>query len=237
MIYAEHDFTMNFCNAIGYSNDFMMRDILIDEVGRLIIENKADVVKLLRNNGINATVNDSPETIALYITNEIAKKNEAIVNGIAAMISRNQFNEQKFKTFTGAVLAQKGKHMNADATTGDKTAALIAGAKTGGLTGAAATPTEKSFWKKLGEAFKDPAIQQSASTLIAAGLTKAYDKSTPKTTSENQANLNERLKINQVKQKPKLDYKKIIIITGGLVIIGTLAFLLIKAKKQQQSTI
>ena len=59
MIYKEHNFTENFCNAIGYKDDSMMKDIVFDELSRLIVDEKPDVVKLLRANGINVSVKDN----------------------------------------------------------------------------------------------------------------------------------------------------------------------------------
>jgi hypothetical protein len=217
MINAEHDFTHNFCNAIGYENDFMMKDIIIDEVGRLIVENKADVVNLLRKNGINATVNDSPKIISGLLVNEISKENTPVIKGISDMIAKNRFDESKYKSILG--FQEKAKEAVKAATSTGQTST--------------AQKTDGTFWKKLGEAFKDPQVQQSASTLIAGGLAKAYSKTTPKTTTENQANLDERLKINQTRQKEKINYKKIAIISGIVAVVGLLAFQIYKMKKAQ----
>ena len=102
MIYKEHDFTENFCNAVGYKDESMMRDIMFDELSRLIVEEKPDVIKLLRNDGINANVQDSDIVISNLITKEIAKGNNKITNGIADLIAKNRFEETKYKSFLSA---------------------------------------------------------------------------------------------------------------------------------------
>lgn len=38
IIHVSHNFTENFLNAIGASDEFMQQEMLIDEVGRLICE-------------------------------------------------------------------------------------------------------------------------------------------------------------------------------------------------------
>jgi hypothetical protein len=196
MINAEHDFTENFCSAVGYSNDFMMKDIIIDEVGRLIVENKPDVVRLLRQNGINATVNDSSKVISVYLVNEISKENEPIISGISLMIAKNRFEEQKYKSFIGKIKSEKNsKNKNA-----------IGDIET-----------------------------QGATNIIKEALSKAYNKISPKQTAENQANLDERLKINQTRQKAKLNIKRILIITGIAGILGFMAYQLYKARKISQT--
>jgi hypothetical protein len=216
MIYAEHDFTENFCSAVGYSDEFMMKDIIIDEVARLIVEEKSDVVKLLRSNNINVTVNDNNETISNAIVNEVSKGNDSVTNGISEMISRNRFDHDKFKSFLGI-----GKKKTATQ--------KVAGS------GQSSTKQQKdgAFWKKLGSIAKNENTQEGVSGLLALGLKKSFDKKTATTTQQNQANLNERLKINQAANtKRKWNVKKIILVFGIVGAVSFVAWRIYKLKKQ-----
>jgi hypothetical protein len=105
MIYKDHNFTENFCNAIGYNDEGMMKDIILDELSRLIVDEKTDVVKLLRDNDINVSVKDNDIVIANIITNEISKGNDKITKGIADLIAKSQFNSESYKSFSGKLSA------------------------------------------------------------------------------------------------------------------------------------
>lgn len=214
MINAEHDFTLNFCNAIGYDNEFMLKDIIIDEVARQIVENKNDVVKLLRSNNLNATINDPNNVIAGILINEIAKGNKSITTGIADMISKNRFEVKKFeKTFKNLVEPVNTSTINTSI-------------------GQTSTTQDKQFWSNLTKILENETVQNTVTTLISNGLEKAYSKDTPNTTSENTANLNERLKINQTRQASQINYKKIVIISGIVIVVGILIVQIVKLKNR-----
>jgi predicted RNA binding protein with dsRBD fold (UPF0201 family) len=110
MIYKDHNFTENFCNAIGYKDEGMMKDIILDELSRLIVDEKTDVVKLLRDNDINVSVKDNDIVIANIITNEISKDNDKVTKGISDLITKSRFNTESYKSFSGKILsADAGK--------------------------------------------------------------------------------------------------------------------------------
>jgi hypothetical protein len=213
MINVEHNFTENFLNAVGFNDEFMVKDIIIDEMARQIVENKPDVVKLLRSNNLNATVRDNDSVIANIIINEIQKGNENIINGMSNMIAKNRFDkptyDTKFKQATGQYNAL------------DDTSA-----------GQTSTTQNKTFWTNLKTVLQNENVQSSISDLISAGLKRAYSKDSPQTTQENAANLNERLKINQMKKQKKIDYKKLIIFTGVSLLVGVLVIKIVQLKKQ-----
>lgn len=203
MIYKDHDFTENFCCAIGYQDEPMMKDILYDELSRLIIDEKSDVVKLLRNNSINVSINDDPQVIANTIINEIEKSNDFIIKSISDMISKNRFDEKKYQSFIG------DKKLSAD---GKKSSKLF---------------------QNIGAVLKSDKVQEGASDVISKGLKSVFNKEKPDETSKNTAAMNERLKMSQAsKTKKKLNLKVLAIITVIGLTIGILGYKLYKSSHQ-----
>ena len=202
MIYKEHNFTENFCNAIGYKDDSMMKDIVFDELSRLIVDEKPDVVKLLRANGINVSVKDNDLVISNLITNEISKGNNIITKGVSDLIAKGRFETQKYKSFTS-------RNMSADAKESSK------------------------LLESLTTLINDKNVQDSVSTVTASALKKAFDKKNPTTTAQNNANLNERLKMSQASNtKKKVNVKAVVIISVVGIVIAILAIKLYKSNHQ-----
>jgi hypothetical protein len=201
MIFKDHNFTENFCNAVGYKDEGMMRDIILDELSRLIVNEKADVVKLLRGNGINVSVNDNDLVISNVVTNEISKGNEIIIKGISDLITKNQFDQKKYESF-----------MSADAKTDPK--------------------KKTSLFNTLKGVVKDENVQESISTLAANKLKKIFNKETPDTTAQNNANVNERLKMSQAANtKKKINTKAILIVVAIVVVVGIVGVKLYKSRQ------
>jgi hypothetical protein len=71
MINATHNFTENFLNAIGSNDEMMLDELAIDELARLIVENKRDLVEILRKNNVNSSIRDKDEKLAKMITKYI----------------------------------------------------------------------------------------------------------------------------------------------------------------------
>ncbi len=44
MIYAEHDFAKNYFNAVGHNDKFSVKQQLIDEIAKLIIISKKELL-------------------------------------------------------------------------------------------------------------------------------------------------------------------------------------------------
>jgi len=203
MIHKEHDFTVNFCCAVGYDEDFHLNEIIIDELARVIVEDKKEIVSLLRSENVNVTVNDSDKVIKNAVVKEIANGNDTIANGISQMIIKKQFDEEKYNSFISAI----GKK--------DKS----------GKSG--------KFKEKLFGALKDENVQEGAANLIAAGLKKAFNRNKKTETIQNDAELDERLKVNEARQKEKLDWKKIALIFAGIGVGAFIIIRLIKSRQQQ----
>lgn len=211
MIYAEHDFTQNFCNAIGYEDSFMLKDIIIDEIARQIVENKKDVVGLLRKQNINVSIRDNNQIISNAVINEISKGNDEVTKGISNMISLNRFDDTKYKNILGF-----GKKK-------------------------ASSPTEQkkkgAFLSKLKTLSKNENVQEGVAGLLAYGIKKTFDKkkASSKEVDENKANLDERLKINQSKNtKEKFNWGKIVLIGGIAIVISGLLIYAIKKSRQTE---
>lgn len=95
MIWGKHNFTSNYINAIGYRDEFMAEEIIIDEIARLIVEDKKDVVEALRKAGINATYKDNNGFIKALLVKEIENENPDIIRFISEKIVHNQVDSAK----------------------------------------------------------------------------------------------------------------------------------------------
>jgi len=100
MIFAKHDFTDNFFSAVGYQDELMEDLILIDEIARLIVDDKKSIVDLLRANGINVTYKDNPDMIKTYLVREIENDNEKVIGFLSSRIVLNQVDESRLKEIT-----------------------------------------------------------------------------------------------------------------------------------------
>ncbi|MDD5358423.1 MAG: hypothetical protein PHX80_04700 [Candidatus Nanoarchaeia archaeon] len=202
MIHKEHDFTINFCCAAGYDEEFHMNEIIIDELARLIVEDKKDVVTLLRSNNVNVTVNDSNRVVKDAVVKEIANENENVITAISNMVIKKQFDQEKYKSFVDAVGKSKEKK-------------------------------DRKLKDSLSKVIQNENVQEGASNLIAGGLKKLFNKNKKETTAKNDANIDERLKINEARQKEKINWKTIGLILLG---IGVGSFIIYKIIKSRQNT-
>lgn len=97
MIFASHNFTENFLNAVGYDDSQMETMIIIDEIARLLVDDKKAVVEQLRKSGINVSYKDNPEIIKAYLIHEIESGNQNILNFLSRQIILNQLDEPTAK--------------------------------------------------------------------------------------------------------------------------------------------
>ena len=112
MIYADHDFAFNYFNAVGVNDKFSIQHQLLDEIARLIVENKKDIVDLLRKNGFNVSIKDNEVKIGEIIASEIGKKNKQIISGITKIIiDKHSITDKKIK---GTALEKKINKLRAD---------------------------------------------------------------------------------------------------------------------------
>ena len=101
MVYADHDFCFNYFNAVGGKDQFMQRDILIDEIAKLIFDDsyKKLLVNILRENGYNISMKDKPERISNIVSDQIKRNNQAIIDDITNLISiKNGVKEYNFSS-------------------------------------------------------------------------------------------------------------------------------------------
>jgi|WetSurMetagenome_2_1015567.scaffolds.fasta_scaffold427725_2 hypothetical protein len=207
MIFGQHNFTANYLNAVGYNDEFMSDQIIIDEVARLIVDDKKNVVEALRKNGVNATYQDNNDLIKALMVKEIENENPDIIRFLTDRIIANQLNEEKYHEFVDQ--AQK----NATGTTG----------------------TKSKFSENVGKVLQNENVKDAMSTLLSKGIKKVFSKKNKSKTSNDQQ-LSERLKVNemQASTSTKKSSKKILIIVfaslAGATIIGTLIYFLMKRK-------
>lgn len=216
MIYAKHDFTRNFVNAIGYDDNRMLSDMIIDELARLIVEDKKDVVKLLRNEGINVTVNDNEKVIANFVTSEISKGNIKFTDELSKIIAKKRVDPA---TIVSLHAKNQQAKKSADSTT-------------------TTTTTKKTFWQTLGNILSNEKVQEAASTIISSVLQSSYNKSLAQQTAENQAALDERLSANQMYSASGSKKTWMIVgIVAGVLIVGTIVTILVLKNKKRNSNI
>lgn len=228
MIFADHNFTENFCSASGNQDGFMLNEIVIDELARQIVENKNDVVSLLRRHGVNVSLNDNNKTISLATTREIAKGNKDISKTIANQIMSNRFEKEVFHKFNGT-RNSRSKNKGADGVAEANTAAEDEKKK---------LIDWGSIWSGTkdvaSELVNDEVIRESASTYLSDLLNRAFNNSSPTQTNNNQNQLNERLLVNQTRQSSQVSVKGVAIFTGIVVVAGVLTYLIVKAKRNAE---
>ena len=220
MIYANCDFTKNFLNAVGYDDKTMITDMVNDELARLIVERKKDVVALLRSEKVNASVNDSNPEIANYVVDEIKNKNPNVIKKISQMITFNRLDEITAKTF-------KEKYQNAIGN--------IDASVTQAATSIPTTETKTTFWQNLGSIFKNEQVQEGVSTIVANVLTDAFSKGDTASTTANQDALNERLYANEMYLSAQAKSRKtwtIVGIVAGVAVLTIVTIIIVKGKKQ-----
>jgi flagellar basal body-associated protein FliL len=198
MIFARHDFTTNFFNAVGLDDKFMETNILIDEIARIIVDDKKSVVDALRSIGINVTYQDNNDTVKAYVVKEITNGNDKIINFFTQQIIKNQLDTNQLMD-----VAQKFK---ADATANPK--------------------QQTKAGQLITSILSDPTVQQGASTLISNGIKSLFAK-TNANQSSNAQQLAERLKLNQMQAANKKENKYVALkVIGALILAGGLGYLI-----------
>lgn len=86
MIYADHDFATNFFNAVGNNDTFSVQHQIIDEIAKLVVINKRDIVQLLRGAGINISIQDNNLKVGSYLASELKRGNANVKAGIVDLL-------------------------------------------------------------------------------------------------------------------------------------------------------
>lgn len=222
MIFANHDFTHNYLSAVGYEDEMAVKQMIIDELAKLIVDDKKDVVKLLRGEGVNVSYGDNNLTVSRFLTTEIKKGNQKVINQVSDMIANNSIDDEGAKTVLNSFLGADAK-------------------RTGKLKGLF---KKEELFTKLKTLAKDEKVKEGVSSLIAMQLQKTYNKKNTQSAS-NQAQLDQRLVINEAKSKTSRSSKKgrkkglkIGLIVGGSAILAAAAFLIIrKSMSSGESTV
>lgn len=212
MIFGRHNFTSNFLNAVGYQDEFMADQIIIDEVARLIVEDKKNVVEALRKAGVNSTYRDNNDLVKAMLIKEVEDGNKDIIKWIADKIVQNQVDELKLKEI---VALPKSKSEGKNSTIKNATG---------------------SFADNLGKVLQNENVKEAVSGLIASGVSKLFSKKNTQKASNDQQ-LAERLKINEMqaataKTKKKKTLVILLVIAGTLTIAGVV-FFLVKRKYEK----
>jgi hypothetical protein len=221
-IYIEHNLTENFINAVGYDDKFMQAEILIDEIARLIVDDKRFVVRLLRSQNINVTIRNNNEKIADALLRNI--DNPVILKKLSSRIADEidtDYLKQKNNQYQNLFGIGKNKTEKTPKQKKEKSGAV------------------KNLLSKL---FQDEEIQENVGTMIGTSIKKAFQKK--KTAKKGAAKitnsdiLKERLKINEMqnskKKKPFPQWAKIAIIsTASVGVVLTIVLIVSKLKKKR----
>jgi hypothetical protein len=211
IIHVSHNFTENFLNAIGASDKFMQQEMLIDEVGRLICDNKRDIVELLRNNNINVTIRDKETKIAQILPRYIYS-DEKIRLAIASLIVERAVNIEKLSTIVNDTYnpsSQKKQDNSVNSQFSDNIKAIIS----------------------------DSNAKDSMITAIATSLQSTFDTKVvgdaPSALESNSKILQERILMNQLESINKLPlWAKVSIGVGVTVLIVGIVYLAGKLLKK-----
>jgi predicted transcriptional regulator with HTH domain len=208
MIFAKHNFTTNFINAIGYQDEFMADQIIIDEVARMIVDDKKNVVEALRKVGVNATYKDNNDFIKALLVKEIEDGNPDILKFLSEKILQNQADEEKLKELV---------HESPQNATGS-------------------VKTKSKFGENLSKIFKDENVKESLTNILSSGIKNVFSKKNTEKTS-NDEQLTERLKVNEMKSATKKTSKKKILIIAGVTIgvVGLAVFVYYLVRRKYEN--
>lgn len=117
MIFAYHNFVDNYASADARNDDFMKKTIIVDEIARVITNNKIQLVKLLRSNGVNATYNDTSKRL-LELTLMLISQNEGFIFDLKNLIVQNHKQ--------GAVASANGKFISDELASKDASKGVMA---------------------------------------------------------------------------------------------------------------
>ena len=94
MQYIKHSFVKNFNNAVKYKDSHFMKDLLHDEIAKLIVHDKNNVVRAIINGGI--TIDKIPsnrKTAKIIITN--ISRNEKLRKGLIELILQHDLSDSQ----------------------------------------------------------------------------------------------------------------------------------------------
>jgi hypothetical protein len=118
MIYANHNFLENYASADGRKDAFMKEQIIVDEIARLITNNKIEVIKLLRKHGVNATYNDTSDRVVELVLMLISQNDTFVIELKKLILSNNKKIEGDAKYSNAVDELVVGEDSSNDASTG-----------------------------------------------------------------------------------------------------------------------
>lgn len=211
IIHVSHNFTENFLNAIGASDEFMQQEMLIDEVGRLICENKRDIVDLLRNNNINVTIRDKETKIAQILPKYIYSDSK-IRAAIAELIVQKAVNLEKLNKIVNDTYNPSAESKKTNT-------------------------TDNKFAENIKSVISNSNSQESIANAIANNLQLTFDSKVvgdaPSALETNSKILQERIMMNQLQTIKKLPmWAKVSIGIGITVLVVGAVYLVGKLMKK-----
>lgn len=223
-IFVSHNFTDNFLNAIGASDNFMLSEMIIDEVGKLIVENKREVVDLLRKHNIGVSIRDNNVKISQMLSRYISS-DPKIRYEITDLIKSKSVNMDRVQSFIGEV-----NYLQATGKTDPKVNQRNK-RKLGKKSNSFQSEKNDQFLKNVKENISEKNTLESISNAIADTLEKTFSPERMGTAASpleyNSMLLEERVKMNEIDVKNTLPkWAKITIYTTiATIIIGGAIFL------------
>lgn len=218
MIYVDHDFTANYLNAVGTKDDFMQRDIVVDEIAKLIVEQTKDIVDLLRANGFNVSIKDNIDKITETLKYQLEKGNKNIIQGLTVLIAERNNVDLNFSFDWGSTLTAIAKGASIKDTAKSSLTNKENLVDLGNVIASGITST-----------FNKPAPSNTAPKVVVT---------TPAKTSASKL-LSERVKLNQMTSLQKSTmptWAKVSLISAGSLLLLTLVILIIRRAKSGSSS-
>lgn len=83
--FAQHNFADNFFAAVGYNDDEMLEDIMLDEIARLIADHSDRIINVLKMSGV-ATKKKPTDKELIHLIAQNLNKNEGLQKNITKLI-------------------------------------------------------------------------------------------------------------------------------------------------------
>jgi hypothetical protein len=212
LIYANYDFAHGYLNAIGSKEPAMQKDIIIVEIGRLLFDDKTNLIKVMRKNGIDVNYSTPDLRIGNLLGKALESNNNELSKDIATLITNNRLEQSSID-----------QYFSADSKLGSYASQILKDEKTQtAITDSVSNLITNIFSKKK----KAPTTTDT----------------TPKTDSAATKLLMEQLRLNEIRNKTLLEQQKkaanttkiALISIGSLVALTGIIILIVKLSRPKK---
>lgn len=217
MIFAKHDFQKNYLNAINDNDREMTKDVIIDELAKLIVNNKTQIVKIMRTHGVQVSYSDNKKKISNVLTSEIGK-NKELRNEISKLIVQYNVNKKDVKELSKRIIEKNKKEKKYHNQSGDSDTS----------DSDSDSEDKDDFFKKLSQ---DEKVLNSMGNLVAGTLSVAFGGDDAQS-QQNKETVEQRVEQEEKdKEKKSAGFGKYAQWGILFVIVGTLVWGIINSQK------